>query len=95
LTFLVVAEMEIIGSSSQDTQPFLEPISDISASAGYGERIYGTRNRQQNRQELSQLAEEILEDTVLLMRLSDRVYELMSQDLRNQKERNRNYGGRF
>jgi len=87
--------MEILTTADQDKEPFLEPITDISAPAGYAERMYGTRNRQQNREELSQLAGEILEDIPMLMRLSDRVYELMAQDLRNQKERNRNYGGCF
>lgn len=87
--------MDILGTNSVDKEPFLEPITDISAPSGYAERILGTRNRQQNRQELSQLAEEILKDPVLVMRLGDRIYELMAQDLRNQKERNRNYGGWF
>jgi hypothetical protein len=30
-----------------------------------------------------------------MRKLSDRVYELMLEDLRNQRERSRNYGGSF
>jgi hypothetical protein len=36
---------------------------------------------------------EILRDPAVLQALSDRVYELLLEDLRIQKERNRNYGG--
>ena len=36
---------------------------------------------------------EILRDPAMLQALSERVYELLLEDLRIQKERNRNYGG--
>lgn len=36
---------------------------------------------------VSQLAEQILNDPVLLYRLSDRVYQLMAEELRNQRDR--------
>lgn len=36
---------------------------------------------------------EILRDSAMLQALSERVYELLLEDLRIQRERNRNYGG--
>jgi ribosomal 50S subunit-associated protein YjgA (DUF615 family) len=36
---------------------------------------------------------EILRDPAMLQALSEKVYELLLEDLRIQKERNRNYGG--
>jgi hypothetical protein len=36
---------------------------------------------------------EILRDPAMLQLLSEKVYELLLEDLRIQKERNRNYGG--
>jgi hypothetical protein len=38
---------------------------------------------------------ERLRDPTILQALSNRVYELLLEDLRIQKERNRNYGGRY
>jgi hypothetical protein len=43
---------------------------------------------------IAELAAQILRDPVQARRLSDRVYELMQQDLRIQQERSRG-GGRF
>lgn len=36
---------------------------------------------------LSQIAEQILNDAVLLRRLSDRVYELLKEETENQRDR--------
>jgi hypothetical protein len=38
---------------------------------------------------------QILEDAVLLEQVSDRVYELLRQDLKQQRERKQGYGRRF
>ncbi|MBE9225442.1 hypothetical protein IQ264_08365 [Phormidium sp. LEGE 05292] len=43
--------------------------------------------------EISQLVEKITLDPILLRRLSNRVYELMLEDLRNQRDRSCNYKG--
>ncbi|MEX0271130.1 hypothetical protein AB3R30_18495 [Leptolyngbyaceae cyanobacterium UHCC 1019] len=43
---------------------------------------------------LSQLAEQLLQDPLAVKRLSDRVVELLHQDLRQQQERSRGYGRR-
>ncbi|MBD1867180.1 hypothetical protein H6F95_07655 [Cyanobacteria bacterium FACHB-471] len=41
----------------------------------------------QDSEEVSKLAKQVLRDPVLLQKLSDRVYEIMLQDLRNQRDR--------
>jgi ABC-type glutathione transport system ATPase component len=45
--------------------------------------------------EMAQLAQQILQDPLRAMQLSDRVYELLQEDLRIQQERSRGYGRRF
>lgn len=45
--------------------------------------------------QLLKLAATILENPLLQRQLCDRVYELLQEDLRQQKERYRNYGRRF
>lgn len=48
------------------------------------------------KQELARFAAKILEDSLQIRLLSDRVYELLTDDLRQQKERlGRNYEGRL
>jgi hypothetical protein len=42
--------------------------------------------------QLAPLAKKILDDPVALMRLGDRVFELLSQDLKVQRERRQGYG---
>ncbi|MBM0744557.1 hypothetical protein JOY44_23605 [Phormidium sp. CLA17] len=44
---------------------------------------------------LSQLAAQLLNDPLAVQRLSDRVVELMQQDLKLQQERDRGYGRRW
>jgi hypothetical protein len=44
-----------------------------------------------DQQALSKLAEQILDDAILLRKLSDRVYQLMCDEIRNQCDRT---GGR-
>jgi hypothetical protein len=43
---------------------------------------------------LAQLAQQVLADPLAVQRLSDRVVELMRQDLRQQRERSGSYGRR-
>lgn len=40
-----------------------------------------------DQEQVSQLAEQVLNDAILLFRLSDRVYELMQEEIRNQRDR--------
>lgn len=41
--------------------------------------------------EITQLANQILQERLLIQKLSNKVYELMLQDLRIQRDRSRNY----
>jgi hypothetical protein len=43
--------------------------------------------------EISELVEKVMLDPILIRRLSNRVYELMLEDLRNQRDRSCNYKG--
>ncbi|MEO1427803.1 MAG: hypothetical protein AAFV71_01810 [Cyanobacteria bacterium J06633_8] len=43
--------------------------------------------------EISQLAGEIMQNPLMMRSLSDRVYQLMLEDLHNQQQRRINYGG--
>lgn len=40
---------------------------------------------------VADLIDKVLKEPLLLKKLSDRVYELMLEDIRSQRERNRNY----
>ncbi|HBL62604.1 MAG TPA: hypothetical protein DDZ80_30750, partial [Cyanobacteria bacterium UBA8803] len=54
-----------------------------------------TNNKQQTTNNLLKLAAKVLKDPLLMRKLSDRVYHLMQEDLRNQRERTRNSRGFF
>ena len=43
--------------------------------------------------EIAQLIDKVIFDPILLRKLGDRVYELMIEDLRNQRDRTGNYRG--
>jgi hypothetical protein len=43
--------------------------------------------------EMAQLIDKVLVDPILMRKLSDRVYELMLEDLRNTRDRAGNYRG--
>jgi hypothetical protein len=43
--------------------------------------------------EIAQLIDRVILDPILLRKLSDRVYELMLEDLRNTRDRTGNYRG--
>ncbi|HIK14515.1 MAG TPA: hypothetical protein IGS53_04375 [Leptolyngbyaceae cyanobacterium M33_DOE_097] len=45
--------------------------------------------------DLEALADQVLRDPVLLRQVCDRVYQLLLEDLRQQHERSRSYGGRL
>jgi ribosomal 50S subunit-associated protein YjgA (DUF615 family) len=56
--------------------------------------IRRTRSPQDQEDDLAPRSKtEILRDPGMLQALSERVYALLLEDLRIQKERNRNYGG--
>jgi hypothetical protein len=43
----------------------------------------------------AKLIEHILQNPLMMQQLSDRVYELLREDLRKQQERNQGYGSRL
>lgn len=76
--------------------PFLPPITGITSPSGFAAPPLIQSNCQtQERSVLLQTADKVLNDPILLRQLSDRVYELLLEDLRYQRERSRNYGSRF
>lgn len=84
---------------NSDAKPSWEPIGEPTKTAGYTAPARIQSNRinsgiKDNFAELSKASAEIMSDPLQMIRLADKVYELMLEDLRNQKERSRNYGRR-
>lgn len=82
-----------------DANPSGEPISEVAGTAGYTAPAQILSNRvdrdtKENFAELSKLSAEIMGNPLQKMMLADKVYQLMLEDLRHQKERSRNYGKR-
>jgi hypothetical protein len=69
---------------SQSIKPTIAPVGDIGGTAGYA-AIPTTSDVSGG---------EYLSDHMLLDKLCDRVYELLQEDMRQQRERVRNYGSR-
>ena len=80
-------------SDSFNRQSISNPISNVAISAGYAAPRFQTSDLPHDRATLSKLATKVLKDPLLLLNLSDRVYELMQLDLQQQRERSRNYEG--
>ncbi|UJB69422.1 hypothetical protein HRE53_24250 [Acaryochloris sp. 'Moss Beach'] len=72
---------------SQGDQSLGENQRIHSASAGYSPGLSYLSDRDR----VCRLAAQILQDPLAQSRLCDRIYELMQNDLQNQRERN--YGG--
>jgi hypothetical protein len=76
--------------------PCWKPIGDLTVPAGYAAsaKIQSDRSdsdSQANFNDLCKLAEEIMSDPLKMRMLGDRVYQLLLEDLRLQKERSRSY----
>ncbi|MDF5737834.1 MULTISPECIES: hypothetical protein [unclassified Nostoc] len=66
---------------------FYTPLGDVGGTAGYvGISAISNPSR------VSTDAERCLKDSLLLATLTQRVYELLLEDIRNQRERVNNYG---
>lgn len=79
--------------SSGTSQSFFDMIETMAAPAGYSAPAF-VQTKDKNRvAQVKSLAAKVLHDPLLQMDLCDRVYELMLEDLRLQRERARNYGG--
>ena len=63
------------------------PSSDIGGTAGYAGSAIASHNKGVNK-----AAEKYLTDSLLLNQLTERVYELLVEDMRLQRERVNNYG---
>lgn len=80
--------------TSLGTEPSLKPNGDISVPAGYAApALVQSKSKTEDLAKISKVAGQVLQDPLRMRLLSDRVYELMLQDLRRQQERSRNYGG--
>ncbi len=81
-----------------DANPSGEPISEL-AETGYTAPAQilsnrGNHDTKENFAALSKLSAEIMGDPLQKMMLADKVYQLMLENLRHQKERSRSYGRR-
>lgn len=66
-----------------------------SSTAGYAASASMLEDKtEEDRVALTQLAAKILQDPLAMRRLSDRVFQLLQEDLQLQRERNRGYGRR-
>lgn len=82
--------------TSLGTEPSFKPIGDTTVPAGYAApALVQNDGKKEDLAKISKAAAEVLRDPLQLRLLSDRVYELMLEDLRRQQERSRNYGGSF
>lgn len=78
-------------SSSQ----LLTAKSTLVTKAGYAAPAFMPGDKsEEDRVALTQLAAKILQDPLAMRRLSDRVFQLLQEDLQLQQERNRGYGRR-
>ncbi|GJD23639.1 hypothetical protein RIVM261_085950 [Rivularia sp. IAM M-261] len=65
---------------------FFTPLGDVGGTAGYADI-----STVSNSSRVSDEAERCLKDLLLLNTLTQRVYELLLEDIRNQRERVNNY----
>jgi hypothetical protein len=71
---------------SEGKQTFFTPIGEVGGSVGYA-GVSTTSDASQGK-----TADKYLKDSLLLNKLAERVYELLLEDLRSQRERCTNYG---
>jgi len=83
--------------STKKNETCLPPLGMGAVPAGFGVSaiIQHSDTLDKNKVALAQLVKEILADPLAMAALSDRVYQLMQDDLRIQQERNRGFGRRF
>jgi len=86
-----------IKTSGTDLLHSLNPIGEFAAPAGYAAHgaVLQSDRKKEEQTRIAKAAAQVLQNPLLMRKLSDRVYELMLEDLRNQRERSRNYGGSF
>lgn len=80
-------------SRAGTSQAFFDPLETMTTPAGYlAPAAFQSKNKEDVAR-LKSLATKILHDPLLMRELGDRVYELMLDDMRLQRERSRHYGG--
>lgn len=81
---------------NESGMPCWKPVGGLNVPAGYAasakiQSDLSDSDSQSNFNDLCKLAEEIMSDNLKMRLLGDRVYQLLLEDLRLQKERSRNY----
>lgn len=83
-------------TTSLGTEASFPPLGDATVPVGYAAPDFIQRDgNTADLAKISKAASSVLHDPLRMRLLSDRVYELMREDLRRQQERSRNYGGYF
>jgi hypothetical protein len=82
-----------IASADLDIQTALLPIGDLTAPGGYAAPGLSMSEHPEQQTKITQLASKVVDNALLMQKLSDRVYQLMQADIQSQQERRRNYGG--
>lgn len=72
---------------STEKEDFSLPSSDVGGTAGYAGSAFAA-----NAKGVAKAAEKYLNDSLLLNQLTERVYQLLLEDMRLQRERVNNYG---
>lgn len=75
-----------LSMASNQIKPSLAPIGDIAGTAGYAVSAASPEDV------TAAAVKKYLSDPLVLSKLTDRVYELLLEDLRCQQERVGNYG---
>lgn len=74
-------------------KPSVKPIGDAATPAGYAAPASSQSSLDQGElQAIAQKAATVLNDPLQLYRLTERVYELLVEDFRQQQDRSGNYG---
>ncbi|MEM7715939.1 MAG: hypothetical protein AAF349_20585 [Cyanobacteria bacterium P01_A01_bin.68] len=71
----------------EQKEGFFRPIEDVGGTAGYANISAISDNGK-----FAQIADKYLKDSLLLRKLTRRVYELLQEDIKYQRERVKNYG---
>lgn len=80
--------------SSLSMQPSFKPVGDSTVPAGYAAPTSTQSNcKPEELAAITKIAGKVLHDPLLMRQVSDRIYELMLEDLRRQQERSGNFGG--
>ena len=81
------------------TVPAHKPIANPSGPAGYSASTFirsdFSKLSEKERKRVEAFIRTVMTDPLMKRRLTDRVYELLWEELQRSRERHMNYGGRF